>query len=170
MKKEFDSFAMCVMVYLDMNLRETIPSQTDIEEFLARDFFPKYPNPMPLAETVDMVQLQFEVPDDARKLPCPRAHGTDGTILECLTWFAMKRLEERGFLVRVGTASYRWKVGVRYFGKEVSRRDLSLCLYRLGEMTKVGMSLADSMDCLRHDKWEEATVLAAGHKFNLTKA
>lgn len=125
---------------------------------------------MPLAETVDMVQLQFEVPDDARKLPCPRAHGTDGTILECLTWFAMKRLEERGFLVRVGTASYRWKVGVRYFGKEVSRRDLSLCLYRLGEMTKVGMSLADSMDCLRHDKWEEATVLAAGHKFNLTKA
>ena len=87
------------MVYLDMNLRETIPSQTDIEEFLARDFFPKYPDPMPLAETVDMVQLQFEVPDDARALPCPRAHGTDGTILECLTWFAMKRLEERGFPV-----------------------------------------------------------------------
>ena len=158
------------MVYLDMNLRETIPSQTDIEEFLARDFFPKYPDPMPLAETIDMVQLQFEVPDEARKLPCPRAHGTDGTILECLTWFAMKRLEERGFLVQVGTASYRWKVGVKYFGKEVSRRDLNLCLYRLGEMTKVGMSLADSMDCLRHDKWEEATVLAAGHKYNLTKA
>ena len=32
------------------------------------------------------------------------------------------------------------------------------------------MSLADAMDCLRQDKWEEATVLAAGHKFNLTKA
>ena len=54
------------MVYLDMNLRETIPTQAEIEEFLARDFFPKYPDPMPLAETVDMVQLQFEVPDDAR--------------------------------------------------------------------------------------------------------
>jgi len=161
---------MCVMVYLDMNLRETIPSQTDIEEFLARDFFPKYPDPMPLAETVDMVQLQFEVPDDARKLPCPRAHGTDGTILECLTWFAMKRLEERGFLVKVDTAKYRWKVGVRYFGKEVSRRDLNHCLYRLGEMAKIGMSLAASLDVLRRAKWEEATVLAAGHKYNLTKA
>jgi len=56
------------MLGCSMNLRETIPSQTDIEEFLARDFFPKYPNPMPLAETVDMVQLQFEVPDDALPL------------------------------------------------------------------------------------------------------
>ena len=127
------------MVYLDMNLRETIPSQTDIEEFLARDFFPKYPDPMPLAETVDMVQLQFEVPDDARALPCPRAHGTDGTILECLTWFAMKRLEERGFLVRVSKASYRWKVGVKYYGKEVPRRDLSLCLYRI-QIVYIGLS------------------------------
>ena len=158
------------MVYLDMNLRETIPSQTDIEEFLARDFFPKYPDPMPLAETVDMVQLQFEVPDDARALPCPRAHGTDGTILECLTWFAMKRLEERGFLVRVSKASYRWKVGVKYYGKEVPRRDLNHCLYRLEQMAKIGMALAESLDCLRRDKWEEATVLAAGHKFNLTNA
>ena len=160
---------MCVMVYLDMNLRETIPSQTEIEEFLARDFFPKYPDPMPLAETVDMVQLQFEVPDDARKLPCPRAHGTDGTILECLTWFAMKRLEERGFLVKVSKASYRWKVGVKYFSK-VPVKDLHLCLYWLKLMTDLGMALADAMDCLRRDKWEEETVLAAGHKYNLTKA
>lgn len=153
-----------------MNLRETIPTQGEIEEFLARDFFPHYSSPMSLSETVDMVQIQFEVPDEARALPCPRAHGTDGTILECLTWFAMKRLEERGFLVQVGKTIYRWKVGVKYFGKEVSRRDLDCCLYRLGKMAETGISLAESMDWLRHDKWEEATVLAAGHKYNLTNA
>ena len=130
---------------------------------------PEYADSMPLAEIVDMVQMQFEVPDDARKLPCPRAHGTDGTILECLTWFAMKRLEERGFLVKVGRASYRWKVGVRYLGK-VPQKDLNLCLYRIHMMTDLGMALADAMDCLRRDKWEEETVLAAGHKYNLTKA
>ena len=151
-----------------MNLRETIPTQGEIEEFLARDFFPHYSSPMPLSETIDMVQIQFEVPDEARKLPCARAHGTDGTILECLTWFAMKRLEEKGFLVQVGKTIYRWKVGVKYFGK-VPGKDLSLCLYRLKLMTDLGMGLADSMDCLRRDKWEENTVLAAEHKYNLTK-
>ena len=132
MKKEFDSMGQGVILYSDMNLRETLPTQAEIEEFLARDFFPKYPDPMPLAETVDMVQLQFEVPDDARALPCPRAHGTDGTILECLTWFAMKRLEERGFPPRWARQLPAGKSGSSIPVRSPAE-DLNHCFYRPGD-------------------------------------
>jgi len=153
-------------------LKDMIPLQSDIEEFLGREFFPAYCGPMTLPETVDMVQLQFNVPDEARTLPVPRGHGcgvNGGTILECFTHFALLRLQERGFITRTGRNTYQWR-GAKYFGKEISASNIRHCVYRLGLMATVGLNLADSLDALRRSKWDEATVLAAAHKFNLTKA
>ena len=75
-----------------MNIHDSLPKQHEIEEFLGREFFPKYPYSLPLKEAVEMVQLEYEVSDDARALTIERGHGTDGTVLECLTYFAILRL------------------------------------------------------------------------------
>lgn len=152
-------------------LKDMIPLQSEIEEFLGREFFPAYSGSMTLPETVDMVQLQFDVSDDARALPVPRGHASGmngGTILECFTHFALLRLQEKGFIARTGKNTYRW-AGVKYFGKEVPARDIGLCVFRLRKMAELNMGLEESLDILRKAKWEEATVLAAAHKFNLTK-
>jgi hypothetical protein len=152
-----------------MNLRETIPPQSDIEEFLGRDFFPKYSKPQTVLETIDIVQLQFGIPDEARALKCPRGHGTEGSLLEALVLFAMVRLEERGFLVHVGTSTYRWKSGVRYFSK-APRKDVEHCLYRLRTMTEAHVPLEQAVSILIDAKWTVDAVLTAQSKLNLTPA
>lgn len=155
-----------------MNLRETIPSQGEIEEFLGRDFFPKYANPMTVAETIDMVQLQFGVPDDARALPVPRGHASTyegGSILECLTHFALLRLQERGFVVRTDRNTYVWKSGVKWFGK-VSQKNLNHLVLQLHRRTSLGASVEEVAEQFHKGGWAEDEILAAVHKFNLTKA
>jgi hypothetical protein len=139
------------MVHIDMNIRDTLPKQAEIEDFLGRDFFPKYPLPLPLKEAVDMVQLEFEVSDEARAMPVPRGHASSfegGTVLECLTYFAILRLQERGFIVRTGKNMFLKAEGKKYFGR-CPRRDVNHCLYRIQQMARVSVPLMDAIENLK---------------------
>ena len=149
-----------------MNLRQTIPSQVNIEEFLGRDFFSNYPNAQTVKETIDMVQLQFQISDEARDLKAAKAHGTDGTILESLVLFAMQRLVEKNCLIHVGKSTYKWKSGVRYYGR-CPMKDVNYCIYRLTEMTKVHIPMERAVTVL-NSICNPETVAAAVHKFQLT--
>lgn len=155
-----------------MTLHDMLPKQSEIEEFLGKDFFPKYPNPQSLSETVDMVQIEFNVPDDARALPVPRGHASTyegGTILECLTHFALLRLLERGFVVRTDRNTYAWKDGVRWFGK-VSQKHLNHLVLQLHRGTSLGHTVSEIRDQWeKNGSWTPDEMQAAVHKFNLTK-
>lgn len=152
------------MVAIDMN---TIPSQHEVTEFLGREFFPKYPLPLTLAEAVDMVQIEFGVSDEDRKRLMPNGHGSDGTVLECFTHFAIVRLLEKGFLVRTGKETYKWKEGAKWFDK-VPRKDFSHLMQRLIFATMRGETVESMIKDFRKNNWDENTIQAVVHHFNLT--
>jgi hypothetical protein len=148
-----------------MNVRDTLPKQSEIEEFLGREFFPKYPYSLPLLEAVDMVQLEWEVTEEARQLRTPRGHGTDGTILECLTNFAILRLMEQGYVIRTGKNTFKAS-GKRYI-EHVPRKDIQECLisFRILKDRPV-----DQICDLLKSRWDEDTILATRAKWELTTA
>ncbi len=166
-KIPFDNFRLCAIVHIDMNIRDTLPKQAEIEDFLGREFFPKYPLPLPLKEAVDMAQLEFEVSDEARALPVPRGHASSfegGTVLECLTYFAILRLQERGFIVRTGENMFLRIRGRKYFGK-VDRKMVNEALVSFNILRN--QPVYRIMNLLR-DRWPEDVISAAKEKFNLT--
>jgi len=168
-KKAFDKMKDCGMVHNDMN---TLPKQGEIEEFLGTEFFPKYNFPLPLVEAVDMVQLEFNVNEDDRKIPLPNGHGSSfngGTILECLTHFAMLRLQEKGFLIRVAHNTYRWKEGSKWFSK-VSRKDFNHLMTRLTFGVKHGETVETMAADFRDGNWDENTIQAVVREYNLTNS
>ncbi len=76
-----------------------------------------------------MVQLEYGVSDEARALPVPKGHASSiegGTVLECLTRFAIMRLQEQGYLIRTGKNQFK-HTGKKYIVK-VSQRDVSAAL------------------------------------------
>ena len=148
-----------------MNLRDTIPTQAEIEEFLGAEFFPKYPLPLPLKEAVDMAQLEFEVSDEARAMRVPNGHASaagGGTVLECLTRFAILRLQEKGYVVRVGQNKFKG-TGKRYI--KVNQQELGYCLTSFSILQHKPI---DEVCEILKTKWDEATVLAARAKWELT--
>lgn len=147
-----------------MNVHNTLPKQNEIEEFLGREFFPKYPYSLPLKEAVDMVQIEFNVSDEARALPLEKGHGSEGTVLECLTYFAIMRLKERGFVSRTGENEFK-QTGKKYFSAHVSQQDVAAAL------VSVKILLRDKpfevAFNLLGDRWPEDVLLAAQEKLTL---
>jgi len=155
-----------------MTLHDMLPKQREIEDFLGRDFFPSYSGPMTLKETVDMVQLQFCIPDEARALPVPRGHASTiegGTILECLTHFAMLRLHEKGYLLPAGLPNtFQWKGGMRYIGK-VSRRQVNEVLMTFRILRTTEETLSQALTLIK-GRWPEDVIQTAVREiFPLTR-
>lgn len=140
----------------------TLPLQSEIENFLGQEFFPYYSKPMVLPEVVDMVQLQFQVTDEDRSRPVPRGHACGiqgGSILECLTHFALLRLEERGYIRKIGRNQVQWN-GLRFAGK-VSKKDVSEARLSLKILTAAGTLEPAQAINLVAQKWPTETVQRA---------
>lgn len=115
-----------------MKATHNIPCQSVIEEFLGREFFAKYKAPVTLAELVDLVQLEFQISDEDRKLVCENGHGTDGTILECYVNFALLRLQEKHCVSRVSEQTFQTGTQ-RYIGK-TRIREVNLAVWQMKQL------------------------------------
>lgn len=144
-----------------MKAIHNLPKQTEIEEFLGREFFPKYDKPVTLAELVDLVQLEFQVTDDDRAILMPSGHGSDGTVFECLIHFAILRLQEKKCVSHVGASTFVWSQ-TRYVGK-CNRRDVSDAQVSLKILKSLGMDKETSMIKLA-GKWHDDVIETAAIK------
>lgn len=141
-----------------------LPKRADIVTFLGRDFFPHYSTPQTVKETIDIVQLQFNISDEARKLLSPRAHGTDGTVLEALVLFSIQDLVDLRCLEHVGVSTYQWRKGAKYLG-HCCMREVNECLVSFKILKEKPV---DEICMLLKSRWNEDTVLAARAKWELT--
>ena len=144
-----------------MKATKNLPKQSEIEAFLGKEFFPKYNRAIPLSEVVDMVQLEFEVSDENRSIRCPSGHGSDGTIIECLTRFALLRLEEKQCVLNLGQNIFRWN-GRPFVGK-VSRREVNEAAVSLKILMSIGKD-KDTAVIELAGKWDDDVVLTAADK------
>jgi hypothetical protein len=144
---------------MNMTLRSEIPPQETIEEFLSTDFFPNQTASFHLTEIVDVVQEHFGVSDLARMIPAPNSHGNDGTILECLTSFAILRLKEQGLVILLGDNIFQGKNGT--FTGKVSRRAIGEAMVTLRLLKRSGITNAEDAIIMALDKYNEATLRLA---------
>lgn len=145
-----------------MKATHNLPKQVEIEEFLGREFFPKYKNAVSLSELVDLVQLEFQISDEDRQVKCPTGHGSDGTILECLVRFALLRLEEMRCVVNIGQNTFRVG-GSRFVGTLISRRDYNAACYWIKLMRDSGTDKETAMIYLA-GRYSDDTIEKAAQK------
>jgi len=147
-----------------MNATKNLPKQNQIEEFLGREFFPKYQKPVSLAEMVDLIQLEFQVTDADRAIRMPNGHGcitNGGTILECLVHFAIVRLQEKHCVTHLGANTFVWSK-TRYVGK-CNRRDVGEAQVSLKILKSSGLDKETAMIKLA-GRWHDDVIETAAEK------
>ena len=146
-------------------LKLEMPRQTQIEEFLATEFFPKHQGAIYITDLVDLVQLQFGVSDEARaiKMPCTERgmSGTtgEGSILECLTYFACMRLIEKYCVIRLENNTFRWKNGSSWI-KEANRKEIGFAKVSLKLLKSINIEKDKAIEMLS-TKWDYYTLMLA---------
>jgi hypothetical protein len=88
-------------------LRQKIPAQALIEEFLEGTHFPSNPNnAYHLSELVDATQKHFDIPEESADLKLAdygyNGHGNEGTFLETLVQWGMFEVTNRKMAKKVG--------------------------------------------------------------------
>jgi len=148
-----------------MKATNNLPKQSEIEEFLGREFFPKYDKPVSLAELVDLIQLEFQITDADRALPVPNGHGctfNGGTILECLVHFATVRLQEKKCLVRTDKNTFAWG-GHRYIGV-VNSREYNMVVFNMQGLRDICHMDKDTAMIHLAGKWDDDVIEKAAQK------
>lgn len=137
----------------------TIPLQSEIAEYFASQ---PPTTPSYLVDLVDEVQEHFHVTPEDRKVKI-NGHGTEGTLLECLTTFALLRLKEQGIIKDVG-ANHWVKANSPVADYHIKHRDLTMATMDLRQLQFAGVKDRDEAIIMLLDKYNEATLLAASKK------